>query len=142
MQPAPMLEGHPLPTNNGVVAGVAAVVAAAGLLEAAIARARPGNRSRSRARHDLSASLVHRSGSGVHQDGNVETPQPDSPGEPPHPGPPPQRGKVIRQFRGGAAAAAEVEAVARDRTVRRLVAARRVAGRRQADTPERPNSPE
>jgi hypothetical protein len=35
-----------------------------------------------------------------------------------------------------------VEGAARDPTVRRLVAARRIAGRRPADTPGRPNSPE
>jgi hypothetical protein len=51
-----------------------------------------------------------------------------------------QAGREISSDDDGGAVG--VEDAARDRTVRRLVAPRRIAGRRQADTPGRPNSPE
>ena len=107
-----------LPTSNGV--------AAAGGAEAAAAMDRDpaGSHHRARDRHDLSVATVH--------------PEPDA--RTPHPAPPPQGGRA--RCRRGGAVAAEVEDAARDRTVRRLVAARRIAGRRQAEIPGRPNSPE
>ena len=52
----------------------------------------------------------------------------------PHPDPHHQGGKEIFPISGAGAGAVEVEGVGRDRTVLRPVAARRIAGRRQADT--------
>ena len=125
-----------LPTSNGV--------AAAGGAEAAAAMDRDpaGSHHRARDRHDLNVATPH-----PEPDGRTPHLAPPLQGgremcheARPHPDPPPQGGRA-RCRRGGAAAAA-VEDAARDRTVRRLVAARRIAGRRQAEIPGRPNSPE
>ena len=111
--------------------------------EAAIDRPPVGSRSRSRARHDLSAAR---------REVNVATRNADPLGASPHPDPlnqegmeigregaphrdPHQRGgRVISPISGVGAGAVGVEGVGRDRTVLRPVAARRIAGRRQADT--------
>ena len=143
-----------LPTSSGVAAGGGAEAAAA------MDRAPPGSRHRARDRHDLSVATAHPEPDG-------RTPHPDPPPQRgremcrpatshpdppprggremchearPHPDPPPQGGRA--RCRRGGGGAAEVEDAARDRTVRRLVAARRIAGRRQAEIPGRPNSPE
>jgi hypothetical protein len=144
--------GHPLPISNSAAAGVAAVAEVA---EAAIGLAPVGSRSRARARPALSAA---------HLAGRAGTPHSDPPPqggremcdagrpeeretclvEPPHSDhpdlrrdPPPKGARGMCDGGGGAVG---VEDVAHDRTVHRLVAARR--GRRQADRPGRPNSAE
>jgi hypothetical protein len=146
------LAGQQLRTSSVAAAGVA--VAAVGVAAAAIDQARAGSRYRPRVRHDLS----------------VATPHPDPP--PPRgramcAAGTPLAGRISRvmatrdrtfrpvgtEGRGrqqatrpiptdGGDGVVGVEGAARDPTVRRLVAARRIAGRRPADTPGRPNSPE
>ena len=140
-------------TSNAVAAVVAAVVeVAAAVLVLAIDRSRVRSRRRSRARDDLSvAARRDPPGEPPHPDPPGETPHPDPHGEPPHPDPPPRGGRVTSQgllqatraipTADGGGGVGGVDA-ARDRTVRRQVAARRVAARRPINRPGRPNSPE
>jgi RNA polymerase sigma-70 factor, ECF subfamily len=136
---------RPRPTSKAVAAVVAGVAEVAAAPEAAIDRAKVGSRSRFRVRRVLSAGR---------REGSVGTPHPDPPGEPPYPDPPRRRGREIDLLAhrgkemcgplqatraiptGDGGGGAVVEDAVRDRTVHRLVAARRVAGRRPADTPD------
>jgi len=144
--------GQQLRTSSVAAAGVA--VAAVGVAAVAIDPARAGSRHRPRVRHDLS----------------VATPHPDLPplrGRAMCAAGTPLAGRISpvtvtrdrtlrpagREGRGrqqptgpiptdGGDDVGGVEGAARDPTVRPPVAARRIAGRRPADTPGRPNSPE
>ncbi len=137
-----------LQTSNAVAAAVG------GEAEEAIGRVRVDRRSQSRDRHDLSAE--RRGGNGephhnpdprphagteigpaVHQEWREIGPEAT-----PHPDPPPQGGREICQASDGDGGVGVVEDAARDQTVPRQVAARRAAGRPQADRLGRPNSPE
>src|SRR4029077_2333889 len=132
------------PINNAAAAGVDAVAEVAQAAEVAIDLPRVRSRNRRRARPDLSA---------VRLEGNVEIPHEDRPPQgaretrrgvtnSPDPQPPGGR-EFLRGGRhrvtpaiptGGGGGAAGVEDVARDRTVPRRVAARRIAGQRRADS--------
>ena len=111
--------------------------------QAAIDRPPAGSRSRSRARHDLSAARPEVNVATRNADPLGATPHPDPPNQEgmeigregaPHPDPRHQGGRVISPTSGAVAGAVGVEGVGRDRTVLRPVAARRIAGRRKADT--------
>ena len=111
--------------------------------EAAIDRPPVGSRSRSRAKHDLSAARPEVNVETPNADPRLATPRPDRPPQggreigregASHPDPRHQGGKEIFPISGAGAGAVEVEGVGRDRTVLRPVAARRIPGRRQADT--------
>jgi hypothetical protein len=149
------LTGQQLRTSSVAAAGVAvAAVEVAGAARAAIDQARAGSRHKPRVRHDLSVATPHR-----------DPPPPR--GRAMCAGGTPLAGRISpvtvprdRTFRpagtegrgrqqatrpiptDGGDDVVGVEGAARDPTVRRLVAARRIAGRRPADTPGRPNSPE
>jgi len=136
------------------ISSVAAADVGVAVAEAAIDQARADGRNRPRARHDLSVATAH------------PDPPPQAGREMYAAGTPLAgrirlvtgiRGRTFppaeREVRGrqqatraiptaGVAVAVGVEGAARDPTVHRLVAARRIAGRRPADTPGRPNSPE
>jgi len=146
-------ERRPL-TSNVVAAVVAAVVEVAlAVLTVAIDRSRVRSRRRSRARDDLSVAAARRDplGEPPHPELPGETPHPEPHGELPHPDPPPRGGRVTSQgllqetrvipTADGGGGVGGVDA-ARDRTVRRQAAARRVAARRPISRPGRPNSPE
>jgi RNA polymerase sigma-70 factor (ECF subfamily) len=126
-------------TSNAVAAAVAAVVEVA-VVAVAIDRARAGSRSRFRVRHVLSGGRREGSAGTPHPEPPGELPHPEAPGQTPHPDPPPRGGRETSQGRhaipiaGGGGGVGGVDA-ARDRTVRRQLAARRAADQRQADTP-------
>jgi hypothetical protein len=131
---------HPRQTSNAEAAGPAGVAEVAAAREAAIDRAPVGSRSRFRVSRVLSGGRREGSAGTPHPDPPGEPPHPEPPGEPPHPHPPPQGGREMSRSDGGGGGGGEDAAP--DRTVRRQVAARRVAGQRQADTPGHANSPE
>ena len=156
--------GQQLRTSSVAAAAVAvAAVWVAPVAAAAIDQARAGSRHRPRVRHDLNVATPHPEPPGG-------PPHPDPPPPPgremcaagtPLAGPiRPVTATRDRPFRpagtegrgrrqatrptptDGGDDVVGVEGAARDPMVRRLVAARRIAGRRPADTPGRPNSPE
>jgi hypothetical protein len=125
-------------TSSAVAGVVAAVVEVAAVAEAAIDPARAGSRSRFRVRHVRSGGRREGSARTPHPEPPGELPHPGPPGEPLHPGPPRQRRKEIGPTSdddGGGVGGVDA---ARDRTVRRQLAAPRVAGRHQADNPRLP----
>jgi hypothetical protein len=143
--------GQQLRTSSVAAAGVAV---AAVRVAAAIDQARAGSRHRPRVRHDLSVATPHRGppaprgramcAAGTPLAGRISPvtaardrtfPPAGTEGR--------GRQQATRAIpTAGGDDVVGVEGAARDPTVRRLVAARRIPGRRPADSPGRPNSPE